>query len=222
MIRTRENAEAIAFYDSDAKREQAGIWTLFKDVLETQLGIVTAQRNLEVFTTSYRYLVQILPSLIVAPLYFAKKVELGTISQSYGAFNHILGDFSILINQFESLSAFSAGLTRLSTFLDKLENSSWAASGYASINSDLSEQKLKSVFSMKTQYPILSEEHTVLKVKDLTLLTPDGKRVLLGALNDLKTDLTNDEHIAIQSGESPKGIDFSLERGDRILVVGKI
>jgi hypothetical protein len=42
---------------------------------------------------------------------------LGTISQSYGAFNHILGDFSILINQFESLSAFSAGLTRLSTFL---------------------------------------------------------------------------------------------------------
>ena len=57
LIRTRENAEAIAFYDSDAKREQAGIWTLFKDVLETQLGIVTAQRNLEVFTTSYRYLI---------------------------------------------------------------------------------------------------------------------------------------------------------------------
>lgn len=72
------------------------------------------------FTTAYRYLVQILPSLIIAPLYFAKKVELGTITQSYGAFNHILGDFSIIINQFEALSSFSAGLTRLNDFIERI------------------------------------------------------------------------------------------------------
>ena len=84
LIRTRENAEAIAFYDGDATREKQGVLELLKNALDTQFGIVTAQRNLEVFTTSYRYLVQILPSLIIAPLYFAHKVELGTISQSYG------------------------------------------------------------------------------------------------------------------------------------------
>ena len=84
LIRTRENAEAIAFYDGDATREKQGVLDLLKKALETQFGIVTTQRNLEVFTTSYRYLVQILPSLIIAPLYFAQKVELGTISQSYG------------------------------------------------------------------------------------------------------------------------------------------
>ena len=223
LIRTRENAEAIAFYDSDAKREQALIWTLFKDVLETQLGIVVAQRNLEVFTTSYRYLVQILPSLIVAPLYFAKKVELGTISQSYGAFNHILGDFSILINQFESLSAFSAGLTRLSTFLDKLENSSWAASGYASSNG--TDIYRKPLFSMKIQHPIFANSDVVLAVKNLTLLTPDGKRTLLGAIGDpgssdsIPTPLWGLDGTA-SAAHHPDGIDFSLSRGDRILVVG--
>ena len=220
LIRTRENAEAIAFYDSDAKREQSLIWKLFKDVLETQLGIVVAQRNLEVFTTSYKYLVQILPSIIVAPLYFAKKVELGTISQSYGAFNHILGDFSILINQFESLSAFSAGLTRLSTFLEKLDNSSWAASGYASANS--SQSVNKPLFSMKIQHPIFSSNSEVLTVKNLTLLTPDGRRTLLGAISDSavpgssdSVPFTHDDDMVL-----PLGIDFALHRGDRVLVVG--
>lgn len=227
LIRTRENAEAIAFYDSDAKREQALIWTLFKDVLETQLGIVVAQRNLEVFTTSYRYLVQILPSLIVAPLYFAKKVELGTISQSYGAFNHILGDFSILINQFESLSAFSAGLTRLSTFLDKLENSSWAASGYADSNG--TDIYRKPLFAMKIQHPVFACDDVVLAVKNLTLLTPDGKRTLLGAITD-PSSVAPETLDTIPtppswgmdgfSSHSPDGIDFSLSRGDRVLVVG--
>ena len=223
LIRTRENAEAIAFYDSDAKREQSLIWTLFKDVLETQLGIVTAQRNLEVFTTSYRYLVQILPSLIVAPLYFAKKVELGTISQSYGAFNHILGDFSILINQFESLSAFSAGLTRLSTFLDKLENSSWAASGYSN-NNNSTEIVMKPLFSMKIDHQV-PLGNVVLNVKNLTLLTPDGKRTLIGDISTVSNNIpinNNKEEYIIKNNNiiSPKGIDFTLNRGDRVLVVG--
>ena len=151
LIRTRENAEAIAFYDSNAELERVSVQNLFEEVLSNQLDIIGTQRNLEYFTTGYRYLVQILPSLIVAPLYFARKVifiyretylfdfkkhdvcfisiftfipfhkiELGAISQSYGAFNHILSDFSIIINSFEELSAFSAGLTRLTTFLDRI------------------------------------------------------------------------------------------------------
>jgi hypothetical protein len=40
--------------------------------------------------------------------------------RSYGAFNHILSDLSIVINQFEELSAFSAGVERLSTFLGRM------------------------------------------------------------------------------------------------------
>ena len=43
------------------------------------------------------------------------------VSQSYGAFNHILGDLSLIVNQFESLSAFSAGIDRLGEFLERMK-----------------------------------------------------------------------------------------------------
>ena len=41
---------------------------------------------------------------VVAPLFFAGKVELGVVSQSFGAFNHILNDFSIIANQVTAAS----------------------------------------------------------------------------------------------------------------------
>ncbi|CAM9272834.1 unnamed protein product, partial [Ectocarpus fasciculatus] len=44
------------------------------------------------------------------------------VSQSYGAFNHILGDLSLIVNQFESLSAFSAGIDRLGEFLERMSD----------------------------------------------------------------------------------------------------
>ena len=41
--------------------------------------------------------------------HLAGSVELGVITQSTGAFNHVLNDLSIIVNQFEGLSSFSAG-----------------------------------------------------------------------------------------------------------------
>ena len=49
-------------------------------------------------------------------------IELGVITQSTGAFNNVLNDLSIIVNQFESLSAFSAGLGRLATFVERMES----------------------------------------------------------------------------------------------------
>eukprot|EP00952_Eustigmatos_sp_NYUAD-ZCMA_P003474 15174-Eustigmatos_ZCMA.PRE.1 len=57
----------------------------------------------------------------MAPLFIATKIELGVVSQSYSAFNHILSDLSLIVNQFESLSAFSAGIDRLAEFLEKIQ-----------------------------------------------------------------------------------------------------
>ena len=60
--------------------------------------------------------------LVVSPLYFAGTIELGVITQSTGAFNHVLNDLSIIVNQFEGISSFSAGLNRLSTFVERMES----------------------------------------------------------------------------------------------------
>lgn len=215
LFRTRENAEAIAFYDSDAVIEQKTVWQLFQEALETQFGIIKVQRNLEYFTTGYRYLVQIIPSLIVAPLYFAHKVELGAISQSYGAFNHILSDFSIIINQFEALSAFAAGLTRLSSFFDRMGSSSGHVWGQdkplvmlsmQSLSGELEGAVTETSLSDQTPSPRSTSPLLLLACRNLTVLTPDAQRVLLGNLH--------------QSPSSLSGVDIDVMQGDRLLIVG--
>lgn len=46
-------------------------------------------------------------------MFFAGKIEFGVINQSVSAFNHILSDFSLIVFQFQSISAFSAVIDRL-------------------------------------------------------------------------------------------------------------
>ncbi len=120
LVRVRENAESIAFYGGE-EQEAAETTRRLNRLIDNQGGLNRALRNLEFFTVGYRYLIQILPILVVAPLYFAGSIEIGVISQSSGAFNHVLSDLSILINEFEALSSFSAGLTRLTTFVERME-----------------------------------------------------------------------------------------------------
>lgn len=79
--------------------------------------LLIASRNLEFFTSGYRYLIQVLPAAVVAPMYFSGKIEFGVINQSVSAFNHILGDFSLIVYQFQAISAFSAVIDRLGTVL---------------------------------------------------------------------------------------------------------
>lgn len=75
--------------------------------------LLISSRNLEFFTSGYRYLIQILPAAVVAPMYFSGKIEFGVVNQSASAFNHILGDFSLIVYQFQAISAFSAVIDRL-------------------------------------------------------------------------------------------------------------
>lgn len=77
--------------------------------------MLIASRNLDFFTSGYRYAIQVLPAAVVAPMYFAGKIEFGVINQSVSAFNHILSDFSLIVYQFQALSAFSAVINRLGT-----------------------------------------------------------------------------------------------------------
>ena len=46
-----------------------------------------------------RFLIQVLPAAVVAPLYFRGEIEFGVINQSSSAFNHILTDVSLVVYQ---------------------------------------------------------------------------------------------------------------------------
>ena len=80
------------------------------------LDLLVASRNLDFFTSFYRYFIQLLPAAVVAPLFFAGKIEFGVVNQSQSAFGHILGDLSLVVYQFQSLAGFSAVIDRLGQF----------------------------------------------------------------------------------------------------------
>lgn len=75
--------------------------------------LLKTSRNLDFFTDFYRNLIQFLPAAVVAPLYFVGKIDFGVFNQSSSAFSIVLDDFSLIIDQFQAISAFSAVVDRL-------------------------------------------------------------------------------------------------------------
>jgi putative ATP-binding cassette transporter len=83
--------------------------------------IIAVNRNLGFFTIGYNYLIQIIPVLIVAPLFIRGEAEFGVISQSAMAFSHLLGAFSLIVTQFQQISGYAVVLARLSALADSTE-----------------------------------------------------------------------------------------------------
>ena len=60
-----------------------------------------------------RFLIQVLPAAVVAPLYFRGEIEFGVINQSSSAFNHILSDVSLVVYQVSRCLQMKMGAHRM-------------------------------------------------------------------------------------------------------------
>src|SRR6478752_3547898 len=120
LIHVRENSESIALAHREGR---------FKARLSKRLDAVTANfgrlirvnRNLGFFTSGYNYFIQIIPALIIAPMFIVGKTEFGVITQSTMAFATLLGAFSLIVTQFQSISAFTAVTARLHTLHEAID-----------------------------------------------------------------------------------------------------
>ena len=122
LMRVRDNAESIAFFRGEA-RERINLLQRFNSIYGNTKKLIVWNRNLSFLTTGYNYLALIIPTLVAAPLFLAGKIEFGVITQAAGAFAQVLAAFSVAITQFERLSAYAAGLTRIDTLWDFLDAS---------------------------------------------------------------------------------------------------
>ncbi|KAK6934779.1 ABC transporter-like, ATP-binding domain [Dillenia turbinata] len=198
LVRVRENAESIAFYGGE-ENEIELLLQRFRSAFENLTKLLISSRNLEFFTNGYRYLIQILPAAVVAPMYFSGKIEFGVINQSVSAFNHILGDFSLIVYQFQAISAFSAVIDRLGEFDDVLDSSSSRSSSenaeeislkYCSMEkSDLLDDLLVSNGSLP-----LEKSQKILSIENLTLQTPTNKAILI---RNLSLEINEKDHLLI-------------------------
>lgn len=122
LIQTRETAEAIATMGA-ARTARECLRARLDAVVKNNKRIIAVSRNLGLFTNGYNYLIQIIPIVIVAPMYMQGRVEFGVVTQSAMAFSTFLSGFSLIVTQFETLSTFAAVTTRLDTIGQALEQS---------------------------------------------------------------------------------------------------
>ena len=120
LIHVRENAESVALLHREG-RLTARLLRHLEDLVANLGRIIVVNRNLGFFTNGYNYLIQIIPALIVAPLFIRGSVEFGVITQSAMAFAQLLGAFSLIVTQFQSISSFTAVIARLGLLADALE-----------------------------------------------------------------------------------------------------
>ncbi|MED6198545.1 Canalicular multispecific organic anion transporter 1 [Stylosanthes scabra] len=178
LVRVRENAESIAFYGGEYSEMQL-LLQRFKSAFENLSRLLISSRNLDFFTSGYRYLIQILPAAVVAPMYFSGKIEFGVINQSVSAFNHILGDFSLIVYQIQAISAFSAVINRLGEFDDILDRSSSKSLPDTLEDIHIMYKDFRSSSALESNGSTPSESYeTLLEINNLTLKTPSESTLI--------------------------------------------
>jgi len=116
LIRVRENADGIALTGNEA-RIRDRLLNRIDDWVGNLKRIISVNRNLSFFTSGYNYMIQLIPILIVAPLFMSQGVEFGVIGQAGMAFATLLGAFSLVVTQFQAISSYASVIARLGEFV---------------------------------------------------------------------------------------------------------
>ena len=160
LIRVREAAETIAVTRGE-RAERVRLGDRLRSLVENNRIIIGVTRNVGFFTNGYNYGVQLVPLLIVAPIYMRGEVEFGVVTQSAMAFAQVLGAFSLVVTQFESLSSFAAVTGRLGAIFDAIDHAAQHESEAVAVGAAADR----------------------IAFEDVRLCTPKGKRALVDGLN---------------------------------------
>lgn len=177
LVNIRDNAESIALYGSE-HQEYSKVRQRLKIALQNLLEIINWNRNLNFFTTSYNYLVTILPTVVVAPLYLSGSIEFGVVTQAGFAFGHVLGALSIIVHNFGSISAFAAVITRLGSFWEVLDDLETGKDVHGSeierVRGDRIELQNVSVFTPLRDKKLVQELSLEVQSGSLLITGPSG------------------------------------------------
>lgn len=176
LVRIREHAEPIAFLRGEA-HEAVRAKDYFDAAFANFNKVIRAQLNLGFFQYGFTFLALILPSVVIASRVLSGELEVGRAIQAAGAFAAVLSAVTVIIDHFEGLSRFAAGVDRLDGFarllLGRIEQPWRALDGIATVHAGE-----------------LAFEH-------LTVQTPGGERTLI---RDLSASIPAGQGVMIVGG----------------------
>jgi vitamin B12/bleomycin/antimicrobial peptide transport system ATP-binding/permease protein len=168
LVRARDNAEAIALYDS-AKHETQQLGRRFIRVIDNFKLLLLWQRHLALFTAAFDNAAGLVPYFVLAGAYFSGRFQLGEFTQAAYAFSVLQGSLSLVVDQFQALTDYASVVNRLAAFDESCKSA-------ASEPTD-----------DKRQIEVAADDLRI-ALEDVTLMTPDWARALLRNLSLVVND----------------------------------
>ncbi len=173
LIQVRTHAEPIALLAGE-QEERSRLNRLLDKVVANMRQIIALSRNINFFTFGYDNIGQLLPLLITGVLFIRGTItEFGEITQAQMMFLHVIGAFSLIVKEFQRVSAFRAVVERLAGFLDALDEA--PADPKLSLI-EVAEDPSRVAFENVT---LRRPEDGRALVRDLSAEAPRGKTLLL-------------------------------------------
>jgi putative ATP-binding cassette transporter len=115
LARLREYGEQVALLGGESA-EAEHLNRRFGAVVGNFLAIVSRTKKLTALTAAYFQVSAVVPYVLVAPYYFAGKIQLGGMTQTAGAFARVQAQMSFFIDAYTTLAGYKAVVDRLTTF----------------------------------------------------------------------------------------------------------
>ncbi|MCV3217386.1 ABC transporter ATP-binding protein/permease [Plectonema radiosum NIES-515] len=162
LVRIRENAESIAFYNGTSQ-EANKIKLLFNEVFNNfKRLILWSELYLNIFKYPFGNLTLILPGVILGRQILIGELEVGKVTEAMGAFGSVAFSVNLIMYQFEIFTKFAASIDRLYIFYEYLKH------------------PRKEIANQRT-FDIVKDNR--LAVENLTLETPNYQKTLFRNLS---------------------------------------
>lgn len=182
LMRLRENAESIAFYRGEPQ-ERAQIDHRFEAAFTNYARLIKKQRSLNLFQRSFSQLTLVLPSIILANGVLSGELEVGRAIQAAGAFAAVLGAVSLIVDNFESLSRFVAGIDRLHALSQMVLKTPAAPTPWAETATTANGTDSSAQAPAEPAPQIATRIGETMAIEGLTLYTPQFGRLLVQDLS---------------------------------------
>src|SRR5205814_5805132 len=188
LVRVRENSEQIALLQGE-RAERQRLSERFGRVVENWYGIMSRTKRLTAFTRSYSQAAVTFPYILVAPAYFANKIQLGGMMQTASAFSSVQTALSFFVSTYRTLAEWRAVLARLDGFETAIKSAAAEAISTSSIGvlssggSDIHLEKL--LVNLPNGTPLVSADSFNILGNERTLVigpSGAGKSTLFRAI----------------------------------------
>ena len=186
MVRLREMAESVAFYNGAAK-EESFLSNRFMTLLKNTLFIIKKQKQLSWLTNSYAQIAIIFPFVVAVPRYLSQNISLGGLMQIANCFGKVQDAMSYFVDVYASLAEWQSCAERLLSF-DK---------HIAAIEKETEE---------KSGSLVREETHDRLRLADVTISVPamDENKRTREIISSASCTIKSGEHVILK-GPSGSG-----------------